>query len=58
MGNERRYSYDYSMLCCGPIPLCYRVAQPDKAVAAFAASGPLDAKWQAALPPSAGERNV
>ena len=36
MGNERRYFYDYYMLCCGPLPLAERVANPDWAVAAFA----------------------
>ena len=39
MGNERRYFYDYYMLCCGPIGLVERVADPDGAVAAFAADG-------------------
>ena len=41
MGNERRYFYDYYMLCCGPIPLRDRVEKPDAAVAAFAADGAL-----------------
>jgi len=41
MGNERRYFYDYYMLCCGPIALRDRVEQPDWAVAAFAANGAL-----------------
>ena len=41
MGNERRYFYDYYMLCCGPIPLADRVADPDEVVAAFAANGAL-----------------
>src|SRR5262249_16689482 len=39
MGNERRYFYDYYMLCCGPVALVDRVANPDAAVAAFAADG-------------------
>lgn len=39
MGNERRYFYDYYMLCCGPIGLVARVADPDSAVSAFAADG-------------------
>ena len=43
MGNERRYFYDYYMLCCGPIPLAARVAYPDEAVTAFAADGSLNA---------------
>ncbi len=41
MGNERRYFYDYYMLCCGPIALVDRVEYPDQAVAAFAADGSL-----------------
>ena len=48
MGNERRYFYDYYMLCCGPIALEDRVEKPDWAVAAFAASGALDEKLGAA----------
>jgi len=39
MGNERRYFYDYHMLCCGPIPLADRVANTDRAMSAFAADG-------------------
>jgi hypothetical protein len=39
MGNERRYFYDYYMLCCGPIALADRVANPDQAVAAFGDDG-------------------
>ena len=41
MGNERRYFYDYYMLCCGPLPLARWVEHPDRAVAAFAADGAL-----------------
>ena len=41
MGNERRYFYDYYMLCCGPLVLTERVDNPDRAVAAFAADGSL-----------------
>ena len=41
MGNERRYYYDYYMLCCGPLPLARWVESPDPAVAAFAADGAL-----------------
>jgi hypothetical protein len=44
MGNERRYFYDYYMLCCGPIALGDRVANPDRAVAAFGTDGALDAQ--------------
>ena len=41
MGNERRYFYDYYMLCCGPLSLVDRVDNPERAVAAFAADGAL-----------------
>ncbi len=41
MGNERRYFYDYYMLCCGPLRLGDWVEDPDRAVAAFAADGAL-----------------
>ena len=40
-GNERRYYYDYYMLCCGPIALADRVEYSDQVVAAFAADGAL-----------------
>ena len=41
MGNERRYFYDYYMLCCGPLALVCWVEEPDRSVAAFAADGSL-----------------
>jgi hypothetical protein len=41
MGNERRYFYDYYMLCCGPLPLVERVENPDQAVIAFGPDGAL-----------------
>ena len=41
MGNERRYFYDYYMLCCGPVALADRVDDPDWAVSIFAADGAL-----------------
>jgi pimeloyl-ACP methyl ester carboxylesterase len=41
MGNERRYFYDYYMLCCGPIALRDRVERPEQSVAAFGADGAL-----------------
>lgn len=41
MGNERRYFYDYYMLCCGPVRLVDRVENPEGAVADFAADGAL-----------------
>ena len=40
-GNERRYFYDYYMLCCGPIALAERVENSDRAVTAFSADGSL-----------------
>jgi hypothetical protein len=46
MGNERRYFYDYYMLCCGPIPLAERIDNPHAAVDAFAADG----AWRADTP--------
>jgi len=56
MGNERRYFYDYYMMCCGPIPLADRVEHPDRAVAAFAADGALiDGASAAAAAPAARE---
>jgi hypothetical protein len=46
MGNERRYFYDYYMLCCGPLALRDRVDDPERAVAVFAADGGLvDNVW-------------
>jgi len=41
MGNERRYFYDYYMVCCGPLALADWVGTPDRAVAAFAGDGAL-----------------
>jgi hypothetical protein len=41
MGNERRYFYDYYMLCCGPLALGDRVDDPERAVTEFAADGSL-----------------
>jgi pimeloyl-ACP methyl ester carboxylesterase len=41
MGNERRYFYDFYMLCCGPIALVERVDDPARSVAAFTADGAL-----------------
>lgn len=60
MGNERRYFYDYYMLCCGPLLLRDWVENPDRAVAAFAGDGgliatPLRDEPVAALPVPATE---
>lgn len=58
-GNERRYFYDYYMLCCGPIALAERVANPDHAVAAFTAEGALiGAASEADLPTRAKEASA
>jgi hypothetical protein len=55
MGNERRYFYDYYMLCCGPFALAERVDHPEQAVAAFAADGALSERGleRTALPAGA-----
>jgi hypothetical protein len=55
MGNERRYFYDYYMLCCGPIALEDRVEDPDGSVAAFAADGALIESGPPAASPAIGE---
>jgi pimeloyl-ACP methyl ester carboxylesterase len=39
MGNEKRYFYDYFMICCGPLPLDQRVLKPETVVASFTADG-------------------
>lgn len=41
MGNERRYFYDYYMLCCGPIALADRVKNAEGVAGAFAEDGSL-----------------
>lgn len=41
MGNERRYFYDYYMLCCGPLRLRDWVEKADDAVAEFGPDGRL-----------------
>ncbi|MGA2895039.1 MAG: hypothetical protein ABSE22_19400 [Xanthobacteraceae bacterium] len=60
MGNERRYFYDYYMLCCGPIPLIDRVEDPDRAVTGFAGDGSLadDGAEPAGLPARATEPQI
>jgi len=40
MGNDRRYFYDYFMICCGPFRLQTRLDHPDR-VMAFGADGSL-----------------
>ena len=44
MGNERRYFYDYFMLCCGPLRFETRVKNPNEAVSAFALDGSLQSQ--------------
>jgi hypothetical protein len=41
MGNEKRYFYDYYMICCGPLHLETRVLKPETVVPRFAADGSL-----------------
>ncbi len=40
MGNDKRYFYDYFMVCCGPFRLATRVSDPARVVA-FAGDGSL-----------------
>ena len=39
MGNEKRYFYDFYMICCGPVSLRTRAHLPDAAVASFGHDG-------------------
>jgi len=41
MGNEKRYFYDYYMICCGPLRLETRVLKPETIVPRFTADGSL-----------------
>lgn len=41
MGNEKRYFYDYYMICCGPLRLETRVLKPETVVPSIAADGSL-----------------
>lgn len=41
MGNEKRYFYDYYMICCGPLRLETRVRRPETVVASFTPDGAL-----------------
>jgi hypothetical protein len=47
MGNDRRYFYDYFMVCCGPFRLITRADHPDR-VTAFSGNGALDGDLTAA----------
>jgi hypothetical protein len=51
MGNEKRYFYDYYMVCCGPLPLQERVHHPETIVAKFTPDGALVDPDQQPLPP-------
>ena len=48
MGNEKRYFYDYYMICCGPLRLETRVLKPETVVARFAEDGALKFEEQPA----------
>ena len=48
MGNEKRYFYDYYMICCGPLRLETRVLRPETVVPSFAQDGSLVAQPDAA----------
>lgn len=41
MGNDKRYFYDYFMICCGPFRFATRLREPELMTAAFAADGSL-----------------
>lgn len=41
MGNEKRYFYDYYMICCGPLRLETRVLKPETIVGRFSEDGSL-----------------
>jgi hypothetical protein len=41
MGNDKRYFYDFYMVCCGPFRLDTRVTRQDDMIAAFDATGAL-----------------
>lgn len=47
MGNEKRYFYDFFMICCGPFRLESRVRDPDLMMAAFSPDGGLVAHREA-----------
>ena len=41
MGNEKRYFYDYFMICCGPFRFATRLREPELMTARFGADGSL-----------------
>jgi hypothetical protein len=46
MGNDKRYFYDYFMVCCGPFRLITRADHPDR-VTAFSGDGALEGDFAA-----------
>jgi hypothetical protein len=44
MGNDKRYFYDYFMVCCGPFRFETRLRDPELMTAAFAPDGSLRAR--------------
>lgn len=48
MGNEKRYFYDYYMICCGPLRLETRVTKPETVVGRFTEDGGLNIDEQPA----------
>lgn len=44
MGNDKRYFYDYFMICCGPFRFATRLRDPELMTAAFAPDGSLVAQ--------------
>ena len=50
MGNDKRYFYDYFMICCGPFRLETRARDPERMMTAFAADGSLAASGKEARP--------
>jgi hypothetical protein len=44
MGNDKRYFYDYFMVCCGPFRLITRADHPER-VTAFSANGALEGEF-------------
>lgn len=41
MGNDKRYFYDYFMICCGPFRLATRARDPERMMRAFGPDGTL-----------------
>jgi hypothetical protein len=56
MGNEKRYFYDYYLICCGPLALAAGVAAHERLTMLFGPDGALDADASTALAPSSAAR--